>query len=317
MSGERWGTGPGPWDDRRSVGRPVTRHLVHGKPVELDDLVLRRLAESGLLEDGAWHDITTDPLVPDDQQGRAAIVAKAQGVLAGLPVARAVFAAADGALRWTELLADGALLSPGDRVAALEGSVASILRAERLALNYLCHLSGIATTTAAVARLLRGTDCRVRDTRKTIPGLRTLQKYAVHVGGGINHRLSLADGVLIKDNHLAALRARGLDIAVAVRLARQANPHLRIEVEVTSVTEAREAVVAGADELLLDNMSLKEMRETVAMVDGLEHPPALEASGGITLANAREVAETGVDYISIGALTHSARALDMSLELEG
>jgi len=166
---------------------------------------------------------------------------------------------------------------------------------------------------------LEGTNCRLRDTRKTTPGLRALEKYAVRVGGGVNHRMDLSDGVLIKDNHIAAIRARGLGIADAVRLAREANLGMRIEIEVTDVDEAHEALEAGADELLLDNMSLEAMREVVALAQGpsrtSERAVVLEASGGITLENARAVAETGVDYISMGAITHSAPSLDMSLEV--
>ncbi len=290
----------------------------------LPEAHLRRLAEDALAEDRADRDVTTAALVPNDQRGSGVIIAKAAGVLAGLPLARAVFAAADASLSWRPHIDDGHRLSPGDRVATIEGSLASILRAERVALNYLTHLSGVATATAAVVRALEGSGCRLRDTRKTIPGLRTLEKYAVRVGGGSNHRLDLAEGVLIKDNHLAALRNRGLGIAEAVRLARDANPDMRIEIEVTTVEEAREALDlpagrhgAAADELLLDNMPLDQMREVVALAAGRDPKPVLEASGGISLENARQVAETGVDYVSIGAITHSAPALDMSLELEG
>ncbi len=282
----------------------------------LDEAHLRRLAEDALAEDRASEDVTTATLVPNDQRGRGVIIARADGILAGLPLARAVFAAADASLAWRPHIDDGHRLSPGDRVATIEGSLASILRAERVALNYLTHLSGVATATAAVVRALEGSGCRLRDTRKTIPGLRTLEKYAVRMGGGSNHRLDLAEGVLIKDNHLAALRGRGLGIADAVRLARDANPDMRIEIEVTTVEEAREALDAAADELLLDNMPLDQIREVVALAAGRDPKPVLEASGGISLENARQVAETGVGFISMGAITHSARALDMSLELE-
>src|SRR3990170_144372 len=306
----------GRWSERRGRERSTMHTVSQYKLVPLQEADLRRLAESALLEDRAWHDITTDALVPDDQPGRAVIIAKAEGVLAGMPVARAVFAAADASLRWTAHAEDGARLASGDRVATIEGSLASILRGERVALNYLTHLSGVATATAAVVKAMRGTSCRLRDTRKTLPSLRALQKYAVRSGGGLNHRASLAEGVLIKDNHLAALRARGLGIAEAMHLARAASPHMRVEIEVTTVPEARQAADAGADELLLDNMSLPQIREVVALMAGRERRPALEASGGITLENAAEIAETGVDYISMGAITHSAKALDMSLEVE-
>ena len=277
---------------------------------------LRRLAENALLEDEAWHDVTTEALVPPEQNGRGVIVAKAEGVLAGLPMAEAVFKAVDPSLAWRPLAAEGegARLSPGEAVAEVEGPLAAILRGERVALNYLSHLSGVATATARLVEAIAGTGCRLRDTRKTTPGLRTLEKYAVRIGGGENHRFTLADAVLIKDNHLAALRARGLGIADAVRLAREAAPpEMRVQIEVTSVEEAREALAAGAHELLLDNMSPEEMRQVVELARGRGQT---EASGGITLRNVRAVAETGVDYISVGAITHSAPALDISLELE-
>ena len=274
---------------------------------------LRRLAKNALAEDQARHDVTTAALVPPEQQGRAVIVAKAEGVLAGLPMAEAVFKALDPSLAWRPLAAEGARLSPGQAVAEIEGPLAAILRAERVALNYLTHLSGIATGTARLVEAIAGTTCRLRDTRKTTPGLRTLEKYAVRIGGGENHRFTLADAVLIKDNHLAALAARGLGIADAVRLAREAAPpDMRVQIEVTSAEEARQALAAGAHELLLDNMRAEEMRR---VVDLANRKAVLEASGGITLANARQVAETGVDYISVGAITHSAPALDLSLEV--
>jgi nicotinate-nucleotide pyrophosphorylase (carboxylating) len=281
--------------------------------LQLHPAHLRRLAENALMEDEAWHDVTTEALVPAEQKGRAVIVAKAEGVLAGLPMAEAVFRAVDPSLVWRPLAADGARVSPGEALAKVEGPLAAILRAERVALNYLTHLSGVATATARLVEAVAGTSCRLRDTRKTTPGLRTLEKYAVRVGGGENHRFTLADAVLIKDNHLAALRARDLDIADAVRLAREAAPaEMRVQIEVTSVEEAREALAAGTHELLLDNMPPEEMRQVVDLAKG---KAVLEASGGITLANARRVAETGVDYISVGAITHSAPALDLSLEL--
>ncbi len=286
----------------------------------LDEAELRRLAESALAEDRADRDVTTAALVPEDQTGRGLIIAKAEGVLAGLPIARAVFAVAGASLAWRAEQEDGHRLSSGDRVVTIEGSLASILRAERVALNYLTHLSGVASATAAVVRALEGTGCRLRDTRKTIPGLRALEKYAVRVGGGTNHRPNLAEGILIKDNHLAVLRDRDLGIADALRLARQGlarlgNPDTRIEIEVTTVNEARQALGAAADELLLDNMPPDQMREVVALAAARRPRPALEASGGITLKNARAVAQTGVDFISMGAITHSAKALDMSLEV--
>ncbi len=280
-----------------------------------DDELIRRVVRAALAEDRAGDDVTTAALVPPDQQGRAMLIAKESGVLAGIAVAGSAFAAVDGGLEWNERMQDGARLGPGTPVATVAGALASILRGERVALNFLTHLSGVATAAHEVVRALQGTRCRLRDTRKTTPGLRVLEKYAVRMGGGTNHRLDLADGVLIKDNHLAALRERGLGIADAVRLAWEAQPGMRIEVEVTTLEEAREALAAGADEMLLDNMSPGEMRNVVMMAKAHESRPALEASGGITAANARAVAETGVDYISMGAITHSAKALDISLEV--
>jgi nicotinate-nucleotide pyrophosphorylase (carboxylating) len=287
----------------------------------VDPSLIRRLAASALAEDRASDDVTTAALVPGDQRGRAAITAKQPGILAGLAVAEAVFATVDASLTWRPEKRDGDHVAPGDRVAAIEGSVASMLRAERVALNLLTHLSGVASSARAVIMMLRGTGCRLRDTRKTIPGLRALEKYAVRMGGGNNHRMHLADGVLIKDNHLAALVDRDLGIAEGVRLAREAlarlgKPRLKVEIEVTTVDEARQAIDAGADELLLDNMPPDEMRVVVGLVESRDPRPLLEASGGITIENARRIAQTGVDFISMGAVTHSAPALDMSLNLE-
>jgi len=274
---------------------------------------LRRLAKEALKEDQAWQDATTGALVPPEQKGGGVIVARDEGVLAGLPVAEAVFKAVDPSLQWQPLAAEGSRLTPGQEVAHIEGSLTAILRGERVALNYLTHLSGVATATARLVAAIAGLPVRIRDTRKTTPGLRVLEKYAVRVGGGQSHRLTLADAVLIKDNHLAALRARGLGIAEALRLARQEAPAgMRVQIEVTTVDEARQALAAGAEELLLDNMPPADMRRVVEMARGRA---ALEASGGISLENVRQVAETGVDYISVGAVTHSAAALDMSLEV--
>ncbi|UCH86976.1 MAG: carboxylating nicotinate-nucleotide diphosphorylase [Dehalococcoidia bacterium] len=276
---------------------------------------LRRLAKSALKEDQAWQDVTTAALVSSEQKGRGVIIAREEGVLAGLPMTEAVFKAVDPSLQWRPLAAEGSHLSPGQEVARIEGPLAAILRGERVALNYLTHLSGVATATARLVAAIAGLPVGIRDTRKTTPGLRTIEKCAVRVGGGQSHRLTLADAVLIKDNHLVALRARGLGIAEAVRLASQQAPTgMRVQIEVTTVDEARQALEAGAGELLLDNMPTEDMRRVVEMARGRA---VLEASGGINLDNVRQVAETGVDYISVGAMTHSARALDMSLQVEG
>lgn len=282
----------------------------------LDPDLVRRLVAAALAEDREDNDVTTAALVPPDQQGRAVLIAKEEGVLAGLAFARLAFETVDASLRWQAARTDGNPLTPGDCIARVEGALASILRAERVALNFASHLSGVATAAHNVVRALRGTGCQLRDTRKTTPGLRLAEKYAVRVGGGDNHRLDLADGVLIKDNHLAAVRARGLTIADAVRLARESNTGAKIEVEVTNAEEASEAIAADAEEILLDNMALDAMREVVRLAGAHNPRPKLEASGGITLENVRVVGETGVDYISMGEVTQSASALDLSLEVE-
>jgi nicotinate-nucleotide pyrophosphorylase (carboxylating) len=280
----------------------------------LDDEYLRRVVGDALAEDGAGEDITTDALVPPELRGSAVIVAKEAGVVAGLPVAAAVFRAADPSLSFQMRVPDGARVAAGETVAQVEGRVASILRAERVALNFLQRLSGIATATARLVEAVAGLPTRILDTRKTTPGLRPLERYAVRMGGGQNHRYNLADGILVKDNHWRAVRAQSGDIAGAVRRLRERAPQgHRVEVEVTSPAEAVEALAAGADILLLDNMGPEEMRQAVEAARGRAQT---EASGGITLRNVRAVAETGVDYISVGAITHSAPALDISLELE-
>lgn len=281
---------------------------------DLDTDYLQRLVEVALVEDRAWDDLTTAALIGPEQAGRGLLMAKAQGVIAGLPVAAAVFQKLDPSIRWQPLVADGSPVSAGQAIAIVEGPLSAILRGERVALNFLQHLSGVATASARLVQAVKGLPVTILDTRKTMPGLRALQKYAVRMGGATNHRMDLSDGVLIKDNHLAALRARGLGITDAVRLARQAAPPgVKIEIEVTNLTEAQEALSAGADELLLDNMTPEEMRQAVEMAQGRV---TFEASGRITLENIRTVAESGVDYISSGSVTHSVRALDISLELE-
>jgi nicotinate-nucleotide pyrophosphorylase (carboxylating) len=280
----------------------------------LDAAVVRNLVQAALDEDRAAADVTTRALVPDEQQGRAILIAKAEGVLAGLAVAHEAFALVDPSLRWSARRKDGDRVFPGDQVAAVEGSLASVLRGERVALNFVTHLSGVATAANEIVRMLEGTGCRLRDSRKTIPGLRALEKYATRMGGAANHRFDLSDGVLVKDNHLAAVRARHLGIGDAVRLARKGAPGMKVEVEVTTLDEARQAAEAGAEELLLDNMTPGQVREVVAAL-GAERP-VLEASGGITAHNVRAYAEAGVGFVSMGAITHSAPVLDMSLEVE-
>lgn len=275
---------------------------------------VQSVIDNALAEDLGGGDVTTEALISANQEGKAYLVVKREGVLAGIGVAAAVFQRVDSALRVKELVADGSKVRSGDRVAVIEGMVASILRAERVALNFLQRLSGIATETARYAEAVSGTKALITDTRKTTPGLRLLEKYAVRVGGGHSHRQNLGNGILIKDNHLRALRSYGVGLGEAIKKARQHAPHtLKIEVEVESVDQAQEALSAGANIIMLDNMALEDMRQVVEMAEGRA---LVEASGGIILDNVRSVAEAGVDLISVGALTHSARALDISLELE-
>ena len=276
---------------------------------------MEELVDRALSEDLSAGDPTTDGLIPPSLCGKAVIMSKAPGVAAGLSVALLVFSRLDPAVRTRPLVGDGDRVEPQDFVAEVEGPVASILKAERTALNMLQRLSGIATGASLYAAAAAGHPARVLDTRKTTPGMRALEKYAVSVGGGRNHRHNLGDGILIKDNHLEALRRMGYGIAQAVESARESCPHtVKVEVEVESLQQVGEALDARADILLLDNMSLDEMRSAVVMAQGRA---VTEASGGITLDNVRSVAATGVDFISVGALTHSPRALDMSLELVG
>lgn len=269
------------------------------------------LLDLALAEDLGTGDVTTLATIPVETQATGTIIAKAHGVVSGLPIAGAAFARVDPSIDFRPLTADGERVEAGSAVADVAGPAAGILAAERVALNFLQRLSGVATETARYVVAVAGTGVRLVDTRKTTPGMRALEKAAVRHGGGHNHRVGLADGILIKDNHLAAIG--GPDpIAKAVSLARDRAPHsLRVEVEVTTLEELRRAVDAGAEVVLLDNMDIPTLRRAVELVAGRV---LLEASGGVTLASVRAVAKTGVDLVSVGALTHSAPALDLSLE---
>jgi nicotinate-nucleotide pyrophosphorylase (carboxylating) len=269
---------------------------------------VRELIDRALAEDVGAGDVTTAALVPDDERASARIVQKAPGVVAGLSVAAAVFERIDPELRWQAHVRDGALRDEG-LVAEVAGSVASILRGERVALNFLGRLSGVATLTARFVRAVEGTGARILDTRKTTPGLRELEKAAVKAGGGENHRFGLFDALLVKENHIAAAGGVG----EATRRALAAANGLRVEIECASLDEVDEALAAGATSLLLDNFSNEGLAQAVARVAGRAE---LEASGNVTLETVRSIAETGVDCISVGALTHSAPALDLSLQLE-
>jgi nicotinate-nucleotide pyrophosphorylase (carboxylating) len=272
---------------------------------ELIDLALR--------EDIGGGDITSLATVPADVQAQGTLLAKAPGVISGLEVAGEVFQRVDPAMTFTPLVQDGQQVAAMTPIATVAGPARSLLAGERVALNLLQRLSGVATVTARYVDAVRGTRARIVDTRKTTPGLRALEKAAVRHGGGHNHRFGLTDGVLIKDNHLAAVGGPRR-VARAIGLAREAAPHtLRVEVEVTTLQELAEALEAGADIVLLDNMDTETMREAVAMTNGRA---LLEASGGVTLNTVASIAATGVDLISVGALTHSAPALDISLDFD-
>jgi nicotinate-nucleotide pyrophosphorylase (carboxylating) len=269
------------------------------------DLVTRALEED--LDGGV--DVTSVATVPFDQESTADLVARADGVVAGLAVAAAVFeVATDEAVQITWLAEDGDRVRRGDVLMSLTAATRGLLTGERTALNLLCRMSGVATLTRAWADAVEGTGAAVRDTRKTTPGLRALEKYAVRCGGGVNHRMSLSDAAMVKDNHVVA--AGG--VAEAFRAVRAAFPEVPVEVEGDSVEDVLEAVEAGADLVLLDNMPVADMRRAVELVAGRAR---LEASGGLRLDNAREVAETGVDYLAVGALTHSAPVLDIACDL--
>ncbi len=286
--------------------------------VGLDPAVVIAVICAALAEDLAGGpDVTTAATIPAAATGRAEIVARSPGVVAGLLVAEAVFELAEGrshrsgealstlAVRHTS---DGDTVSAGQVLMTVEGNVANILTAERTALNLLCHMSGVATVTRQWVDAIAGTGARVRDTRKTLPGLRALEKYAVRCGGGVNHRMSLSDAALIKDNHVAAAGS----VTAAFDAVRKLAPDIAVEVECDTLEQVQEAVAAGAGLILLDNFTVEEIAKAVALVGGRA---LLEASGGLQLGNARAVAATGVDFLSVGALTHSARALDIGLDL--
>jgi nicotinate-nucleotide pyrophosphorylase (carboxylating) len=267
---------------------------------------VQELIDLALAEDVGAGDLTSDALVPPGSRSRARIVQKAPGVISGLAVAEAVFRRVDPELRWHGHAPEGEWREDG-LVAELAGSTASILRGERVALNFLGHLSGVATLTARYVRAVEGTGARILDTRKTTPLLRALEKAAVVHGGGVNHRFGLFDAILVKENHVAAAGS----VAEATRRALAGDAS--VEVECASLSELREALDAGAPRVLLDNMTLDELREAVEVTAGRAE---LEASGGVTLQTVRAIAETGVGFISVGALTHSAPALDLSLLVE-
>ncbi|MDQ6769164.1 MAG: carboxylating nicotinate-nucleotide diphosphorylase [Gemmatimonadota bacterium] len=272
---------------------------------------LRVVVATALEEDDTKHDITTAATVVSDRRARCRLVARQTGVIAGLALACEAFEQLDKAVTIRVDHRDGSKVTRDTPVMFLSGHARGLLSAERVALNFVQHLSGIASLTARYVEAVAGTRAHILDTRKTIPGLRRLEKYAVRAGGGLNHRMDLASAVLIKDNHLAAVDG---DIGIAVKRARAVAPTgVKVEVECDSLDQVKAALDAGADVIMLDNMSLVELREAVKLVDGRA---VAEASGGVTLETVRRIAETGVDWISVGALTHSAPALDLALDFD-
>jgi nicotinate-nucleotide pyrophosphorylase (carboxylating) len=283
--------------------------------MELPLHIIEAVVAQALAEDIGHGDLTTQTAIPAAVQSTAHIVTREAGVVAGLPVVIAVFHQLDPRLKVLLHVDDGATVAAGTKLATVVGSARSILSGERVALNLLQRLSGIATMTAQYVAAVANTKAKILDTRKTTPGLRALEKYAVRVGGGYNHRFGLYDGVMLKDNHLAILAAQGIDLVSAIKQVRQhLGPMVQIEVEVESVDAAIAAAESGADLILLDNMPLDQLRLAVQAIAGRTKT---EASGGVTLQTVRAIAETGVDYISVGALTHSVRALDIGLDCEG
>ena len=277
----------------------------------LDPAIIREAAARALGEDRGPADITTLACVKPEVRAHARIFAKEACVLAGLPVAEQVFREQDIALVLTPKAQDGQILQQGDTVLEIDGSAASILTAERSALNFIQQLSGVATTTRLFVEAIAGTKAQILDTRKTTPGLRALQKYAVRCGGGGNHRFGLYDRFLIKDNHVSLIGS-GNTLGQAIRAARSLDPEAVLEVEVDRLEQIPEVLSHGVDVLLLDNMTTGELRACIALI---ANRVATEASGNMTLERVREVAETGVDFISVGALTHSVHAIDFSLEM--
>lgn len=271
----------------------------------VDDIIKKAIDE-----DINYVDVTTDYLIPDDSVSDAYYIAKDTGILCGIEIAKRVFELVGNDVDFNILINDGSEVKKGDIIARMYGSTKTLLKGERTALNILQHMSGIATATNKCIKLVEGTNAHITDTRKTLPGLRRLQKYAVTVGGGKNHRYNLSDGAMLKDNHIDAYGG----ITPAISALREKIGHMvKIEVEVRTLDELKEALAAGADIIMLDNMSCDMMKEAVAITSG---KVPLEASGNITAENIRQVAETGVDIISLGALTHSVKCFDISMRIE-
>jgi len=288
------------------LGEPPRGWTAHS----LDIRLLPEVVARALTEDLGQGDLTSLTLIEPAALGRAQIIAKAPGILCGLPLGQEVFAQVDAqrSVAWSPLCQDGESVAPGQVLVEITGPIRAILMGERVALNFMQQLSGVATATATLVKACAGARARILDTRKTVPGLRALQRYAVRVGGGVNHRFGLFDAILIKENHIAAAGGVG----PALERARLAGPMVRVEIEVETLAQLDEALAAGADLILLDNMDLETLGQAVARTAGRAK---LEASGGVTLETVAAIAQTGVDFISAGSLTHSSTALDLSLRL--
>jgi nicotinate-nucleotide pyrophosphorylase (carboxylating) len=272
-----------------------------------------RVVTLALEEDAPWGDLTSDTLLPADATASAALVAREPGVFSGGAVLVGTMRQVDSRIRCSVLVEDGAVFEAGQTLARIEGPAGGVLRGERVALNLVQRMSGIATLTAQYVAAVEGTRARIVDTRKTTPGLRALERHAVRSGGGRNHRFSLSDAVLAKDNHLAVLAARGIDLTAALRAARASIPHTaHLEVEVDRLDQIEPALAGGADTIMLDNFTPELLRQGVALIGGRA---VVEASGGVDLSTVRAIAEAGVDVISVGALTHSVRSLDLGLDI--
>lgn len=279
----------------------------------LSPTVIERTVRAALDEDAPWGDLTCEALVPPSAVATAQLVAREAGVLAGGNVFSAAFTLTDAAVTVTLEVPDGATFAPGDVLARVHGPAAGVLQAERVGLNFVQRMSATATATAAYVEAVRGTGARIVDTRKTTPGLRAFERHAVRAGGGHNHRFSLSDAVLAKDNHLAVLLAEGRSLTEALLAARERLPHTtHVEVEVDRIDQIEPVLAAAVDTIMLDNFTLDELREGVALVAGRA---IVEASGNVRLDTVRAIAETGVDVISVGALTHSAGSLDLGLDV--
>jgi nicotinate-nucleotide pyrophosphorylase (carboxylating) len=279
----------------------------------LHDSKISRLIEQALQEDIGFGDVTSESIISEEQLGRAVLQAKENGIVSGVEIVSIIFQYADSQITTTVHASDGGMVAPGNVIAGIDGPVRGILLGERVALNFLQRMSGIATLTHKFVHAVAGTDAKITDTRKTAPGLRMLDKKAVRDGGGVNHRYGLDEMVLIKDNHIAAAGNISHAVAKCQNYLRSQNLKLRIEVETTSVAQVEEVLkCGGVDRIMLDNFDVEAMARAVHLI---HHSVEVEASGGVTLQTVRAIADTGVDFISVGALTHSPKALDISLEL--